>query len=51
MFKLYVYYHGVLRYTIVANMEKVQALRDRGFYVVIEPVASFNPASGYSSGN
>jgi len=31
MFKLCVYYHGVMRYTIVANMEKAQALRDKGF--------------------
>ncbi|MEO8343050.1 MAG: hypothetical protein ABI536_04440 [Gallionella sp.] len=38
MFKLSVYYHGVLRYTIVANMEKAQALRDQGFYVVVNPV-------------
>jgi hypothetical protein len=37
MFKLCVYYHGVLRYTIVANMEKAQALRDGGFYVVVKP--------------
>lgn len=37
MFKLYVYYHGVLRYTIVANMEKAQVLRDGGFYVVVKP--------------
>lgn len=39
MLKLSVYYHGVLRYTIVADMEKAQALRDKGFYVVIKPVA------------
>ena len=37
MFKLCVYYHGVLRYTIVADMEKAQALRDGGFYVVVKP--------------
>ena len=37
MLKLCVYYHGVLRYTIVANMEKAEALRDKGFYVVVEP--------------
>lgn len=37
MFKLCVYYHGVLRYTIVSNMEKAQALRDGGFYVVVKP--------------
>ncbi len=37
MLKLCVYYHGVLRYTIIANMEKAQALREKGFYVVVEP--------------
>lgn len=37
MFKLYVYYHGVLRYTIVSNLEKAQELRDGGFYVVVKP--------------
>jgi hypothetical protein len=39
MFKLCVYYHGVLRYTVVADMEKAQALRDQGFYVVVKAVA------------
>jgi hypothetical protein len=39
MFKLCVYYHGVLRYTLVADMEKAQALRDQGFYVVVKPVS------------
>ena len=39
MLKLNVYYHGVLRYTIVADMEKAQALRNKGFYVVAKPVA------------
>jgi len=39
MFKLCVYYHGVLRYTLVADMEKAQALRDQGFYVVVKAVA------------
>lgn len=37
MFKLCVYYHGVLRYAIVANMEKSQALHNGGFYVVAKP--------------
>lgn len=37
--KLKVYYHGVLRYTIVAYMEKAQVLRDQGFYVVVKPAA------------
>lgn len=37
MLKFCVYYHGVLRYTIVANMEKAQALRDKGFYVIAQP--------------
>lgn len=39
MFRLFVYYHGVLRYTIVSNLDKAQALRDRGFYVVVKPAA------------
>lgn len=39
MLKLCVYYHGVLRYTIVADMEKAQTLRDKGFYVVVKPAA------------
>jgi len=39
MFKLCVYYHGVLRYTLVADMVKAQALRDQGFYVVVKAVA------------
>jgi len=39
MFNLCVYYHGVMRYTIVANMEKAQALRDNGFYVVVKPMS------------
>jgi hypothetical protein len=38
MFKLCVYYHGVLRYTLVAGMEKAQQLRDEGFYVVVKAV-------------
>jgi hypothetical protein len=38
MLKLCVYYHGVLRYTIVANKEKAQSLRNKGFYVVAEPI-------------
>jgi hypothetical protein len=39
LFKLSVYYSGVLRYTIVGNMEKAQALRDEGFYVVVKLAA------------
>jgi hypothetical protein len=39
LLKLYVYCHGVLRYTIVADMEKAQALPEKGFYVVVEPIA------------
>ena len=37
MFKLCVYYHDVLRYTIVANLEKIQELRSQGFYVEVSP--------------
>lgn len=39
MFKLCVYYHGVLRYTLVADMGKAQELREQGFYVVVMPAA------------
>ena len=39
MFKLCVYYHGVLRYTVVADMQKAQELRDQGFYVVVKAIA------------
>ena len=37
MFKLFVYRHDVLRYTILGNLEKVQELRSQGFYVKVEP--------------
>jgi hypothetical protein len=33
MFELRVYYHDVLRYTIIANLDKVQELRNKGFNV------------------
>lgn len=36
MYKLYVYYHDVLRYTIFANLEKAQELRNQGFYVQVK---------------
>ena len=39
MFQLCVYYHGILRYTIVADMEKAQALREQGYYVVVKAIA------------
>lgn len=39
MFKLCVYYHGVLRYTLVADMGKAEQLREQGFYVVVKPAA------------
>lgn len=38
MFKLYVYYHDILRYTILANLEKAQELRSQGFHVDIKSV-------------
>jgi hypothetical protein len=38
MFELSVYYHDVLRYKIVANMDKVCELRSQGFYVQVKPV-------------
>ncbi len=39
MLKLRVYYHDVLRYTIVATWEKAQELRSQGFYVEAKPVS------------
>ena len=33
MFELLVYYHDVLRYTILGNSDKAQELRNQGFYV------------------
>lgn len=39
MFKLCVYYHGVLRYTLVGDMVKAQELREQGFYVVVKTVS------------
>ncbi len=40
MFKLYVYYHDVLRYTIFASLEKAQELRNQGFYVDVKAVSA-----------
>ena len=37
MLELCVYYNDVLRYTIFANWEKVQELRNQGFYVEVKP--------------
>lgn len=37
MFELNVYYHDVLRYTIIANMDKAHELRSHGFYVQVKP--------------
>jgi len=33
MFELNVYYHDVLRYSIIANWGKVEELQNQGFYV------------------
>lgn len=38
MFTLHVYYSDVLRYTIIASWDKVQELRNEGYYVVAKPV-------------
>ena len=38
MFALLVYYHDVLRYTIIASAEKAQELRSQGFYVEVRSV-------------
>lgn len=37
MYTLYVYYHDILRYTIIAGWDRVQQLRSEGFYVVAKP--------------
>lgn len=38
MFELSVYYHDILRYSIIANLGKVQELRSQGFYVQVKAV-------------
>lgn len=38
MFQLLVYYHDVLRYTILGNPDKVQELRNQGFYVEVRAI-------------
>jgi hypothetical protein len=40
MFMLSVYYHDILRYTIIANFDKVQELRNQGYYVQFKLVAA-----------
>lgn len=40
MLELSVYYHDILRYTIIANLDKVQELRNQGFYVQVKPAPS-----------
>ena len=37
-FKLCIYYHNVLRYTIFGNLEKAQELRNQGFYVDVKRI-------------
>lgn len=36
MYTLHVYYHDILRYTIIAGWDKVVALRSEGYYVVAD---------------
>jgi len=38
MFMLLVYYHDVLRYTISGTAERMQELRNQGFYVEARPI-------------
>ena len=38
MFQLLVYYHDVLRYTILGNPDKVQELQNQGFYVEVRAI-------------
>jgi hypothetical protein len=42
MLKLRVYYHDVLRYTIVADWEKVHELRGQGFCVEVNTVPDWH---------
>jgi hypothetical protein len=48
VFELSVYYHDVLRYTIIANLDKVQELRNEGYYVQVQavPGQSYDGAGG-----
>jgi hypothetical protein len=46
MFEIRVYYHDVLRYTIVGNWDKVQELRNSGFNVQVQEA----PGQGSGSG-
>jgi hypothetical protein len=38
MLEILVYYHDVLRYTIYATSDKVQELRNQGFYVEVRAI-------------
>lgn len=38
LFELKVYYRDVLRYTIIASMDKAHELRNQGFYVQVKSV-------------
>lgn len=40
MLELKVYYHDVLRYTIIANLDKAHELRSQGFYVQVKKAHS-----------
>ena len=48
--ELSVYYHDVLRYTIIANWDKVEELRSQGFYVqvkvILDPCLGAGPTPG-----
>jgi hypothetical protein len=46
MLELKVYCYGVLRYTTVGDWNKVQELRERGYYVEVNPYADGNTGSG-----
>lgn len=46
MLELRVYYNDVLRYTIIVNWDKVQELRNQGFYIQVNVV----PRSGLELG-
>ena len=39
MYELLVYYHDVLRYTVLGNQDKAQELRNQGFYVEVRTIS------------
>ena len=50
MLELSVYYHDVLRYTIIANWDKVEELRNQGFYVQVKVIPDPGLGAGPTPG-